>query len=488
MAKKETWIKNSIMVAIIVAIIVILIVYKAFLVALIGLFSINLIVLIHETGHYIAARKSGVDVLVFSIGMGPRLFGIKRKGIDYRISLFPVGGYVRMAGESLFEEALRKNDRSILETPGSLFYVNNFKRIVIAAAGAAFNLISAVIFFFIAYLIGFSGMTGEDRFVTPISNSDPTAIITESESGLRPGDFLLSSREKPINNFSDFRKMVQAETETAFPLTVLRDDKTVNLELKLNKVDNKNSAGVTYLNSNQIVLVLNDSPAEKAGLRKKDTILSINGVSFEKGISYYYLEQAISESDLEVVYQRFDNTYTTVIKRAETPSEEKSSSLTGIILDEFKRQEGGKGFAHALKKAFTEPFLLNIRNIEGFYFIIKSPEVKIKDGIGGPFTITSMVGTSVIDNIKMRLSGGFGIFFWFTGMISSILAIMNLLPIPALDGGMILYCIIESISRRRFQPKTFYRYQFIGFLVIMGLSVFILSVDFNNLFDSLLHR
>ena len=151
--KEALWIgiiKKSLFFIIIILIALVLFKKGLLIPVVLGLLALNIIVLIHEGGHFLVAKLCKVEVQTFSIGMGPKLFSVMKNGVEFCISLLPIGGYVRMAGESLFDEALQKNDATLLEAPGSLFGATPPRKIAIAAAGAFFNLISAIIFFFFA--------------------------------------------------------------------------------------------------------------------------------------------------------------------------------------------------------------------------------------------------------------------------------------------------------------------------------------------------
>jgi len=438
------------------------------LVVCIGLLSLNLTVLIHETGHYIIARLSGVEILVFSVGMGPRLFGFKRKGVDYRVSLLPLGGYVRMKGESLFEEALQKNDRAVLEQPGSLFAVNNFKRIMIAVAGAAFNLISAVIFFFIAHLIGFSSPT--DTVITPISAFQPNyEISAAADSGIQKGDRITEVNGETIYSFSQLADFI-TNSNGELSIVVIRDEKEVPLTLILKQTDSGYKAGITPLFSTEISAITEGSYPNNTKLKKGDIITSINGEKVE-ALSYYQIFLASKQGDIKLEYKRDNKLLTTTI------SQNSNGANSAFSLAPLRITENREGFFNALKKGITRPALMIIENFTGLYKVVKDPKKDIKDSMSGPIGITTGIGSLTLSGFHNGFSDGLGNFFLWTAIISSIIAIMNLLPIPALDGGLIMFSIIESIRRKRFLPKTFYYYQLIGFTFVIILTVGVIYID-----------
>ncbi len=450
---------------------------------LLGLLALNLVVLIHETGHYLVAKRCGVGIQVFSIGMGPRLLGWTHKGIDYRISALPLGGYVRMDGESLFEEALKNNDRKILEQPGSLFGTSPWRRIAIAVAGAGFNVLSAVFFFFIAYLIGFSSPS--DKCVAPISYYYPELSSPAADAGIEAGDILISANGNKLYSFQDLSPMIQKNEQTE--IKVLRDNQELNFTVVPESDDNGNKKiGIIWLLSNEIAELSMDSPFRKAGLLVSDKITHINETPTPY-ISFYILsselEMAQEKLDGENIYksltfeyERNGNLYKETIEfnlNAQEP--------LGISFAPIREKEGGRGFFPALAAGFTKPGQWIIDNFKGLFAIASDPDRKLKDSAAGPIGITAGVGMTTLSGFEVGFGDGIANFFMLTAVISSIIAIMNLLPLPALDGGMVLFTLVEVIRRKRFSPKVFYYYQLIGFLAIMGLGILILYMDILNI-------
>lgn len=440
---------------------------------LLGLLALNLVVLIHETGHYLVARKCGVRIQVFSIGMGPRLVGFTKNGIDYRISLLPLGGYVRMEGESLFEEALKNNDSSILEQEGSLFATTPLRRIAIAVAGVTFNLISAVLFFFIAYLIGFS--TPTDRALAPVSYFYEEEISPATLAGLLPGDIALKANGNKILSFQNLSEEIQ-DSEENLTLLVARGKEEITLNITLNIEGDKKRAGLVWLLSNKVSQVEEDSAFWQIGLREGDEILSINEIQTDY-LSWHVLGEEAKKDEFNLIWKRNEALLSGTIDL----TTDKENKLAGIGFAPIKFLEGREGFFPALKQGITKPAIWIGDNFKGLYDIATDPDKKLKDNAAGPIGITTGVGLMTLEGFKTSFFDGLGNFLMLTAVISSIIAIMNLLPIPALDGGMILFTLLEMIRRKRFSPKTFYYYQLFGFIVIMILGFAIISMDISNI-------
>lgn len=437
---------------------------------ILGLLALNIIVLIHEGGHFLAAKLCKVDVQTFSIGMGPKLISYVKNGIEFCISLLPIGGYVRMAGESLFDEALKNNDRSILEAPGSLFGTTPPRRILIAAAGAICNLISATLFFFFAYLIGFSQPT--NTVVAPVTLFEPNSVSPAAVSGLLPQDRILKIGKEKINLYDDIARIISNSEEETILVTVKRDKKIVELPITLADNGKHKVAGIVWVTTPIVAQVQKGSPYEAIGLKSGDKITAINSNPISC-FSYYHFYKII-QSPFTLEWQRGDEKFSHYFEG------HNREELYGLSTKLYRSKEGAEGILKALVAAVTKPTIWIYENFKGLYTIAKDPNRKLKDNASGPIGITAGIGMATIDGFKINFFDGIGNFLMLSGVISSIIAIMNLLPIPALDGGMILFTLIEWIRGKRFSPKTFFNYQLIGFIVIMLLGILIITMDLSN--------
>ena len=435
-----------------------------------GLLALNIIVLIHEGGHFLVAKLCKVEVQTFSIGMGPKLFSIMKNGVEFCISLLPIGGYVRMAGESLFDEALQKNDATLLEAPGSLFGATPPRKIAIAAAGAFFNLISAVIFFFFAYLIGFSQPT--NSVVAPITIFDENSSSAAQKAGLLPEDQIVKIGKEKINLYDDIARIISTTNEDTIIVTVKRNKKLIEIPITLEEEGSRKVAGIVWITKPIVSAVKKGSPYEIAGLKANDVITAINSKKIEQ-FSYYHFYNEIQKPFL-LEWKRGEMSFSH--KFEENDIEE----LYGLSTVLYRSKEGQEGVKKALVAAVTKPALWIYENFKGLYTIAKDPNRKLKDNATGPIGITAGIGMATIDGFRMNFFDGIGNFLMLSAVISSIIAVMNLLPIPALDGGMILFTLIEWIRGKRFSPKTFFNYQLIGFIVIMLLGILIITMDLSN--------
>jgi regulator of sigma E protease len=166
---------------------------------LLGLVGLGVVVLIHELGHFLAARAVGIDVEAFSIGWGKPILKKKVGKVEYRLGMFPIGGYCKMSGENEFQEAYEKKSAAITPVKGTFYGAAPLRRIVVSFAGPAFNLLFAVLVFSIIWGIGFEVNTLDNRIVL-VSDITPGETYPADLSGLKTGDTIIDINGKPVTN------------------------------------------------------------------------------------------------------------------------------------------------------------------------------------------------------------------------------------------------------------------------------------------------
>ncbi|GMQ60515.1 RIP metalloprotease RseP [Vallitalea sediminicola] len=331
----------------------------------------GLLVLVHELGHFLAARKNGILVEEFAIGMGPKLAGIKRGDTLYSIRLLPFGGYCKMLGE----------DESVEDDPRAFSNKSVGARIVVVVAGAAFNILLAFIF---------------------------ACII--------------------VGNMGDYTTTVDKVTD--------------------------------------------GSPAFNAGLESGDKILKIdnhNLVAYDEISLYINLKKGEA---IDITYKRDEKTYTTNI----TPLEQDGRYVIGI--SPAKMNQGN--FFEIIKYGFIK-VLFWIKTVFLSLGMLLSGKFTRQD-IGGPVRIISMISEGYTESVKYGIKQVFMTISSYIVLLSANLGIMNLLPLPALDGGRLVFLIIEAIRKKPINREKEAYVNFIGFVLLMVLMVFMLFNDFSNVF------
>ena len=437
----------------------------------IGLVGLSLMVLIHEFGHFLAARMFGVEVLKFSIGMGPKIVGKKIGGTEYLLSALPLGGYCQMKGEEDFAEAIELKAKRIDGSPGSLYGVAPWKRMVIAFAGPFFNLVSAMLLFFVINIGGYTIETTDNRIILASEFTGETDMPA-NKAGLRTGDRIVAVNGEKTEYFYQILEAAALNADKELTLTVDRrgDLLTVRVTPQLNPQTGGGVIGVYSFQPLEVAEVRTGSPAFEAGLRPGDVITAVDDHPVAHSIE---LQQAL----LGTVGGR---TQLTVVRNGEASKlmmffDAQEPVPPGFALKTLRIPSPPLPFGKALKAALTEPFSIVAQQIQSFAILNR---VDINTALQGPIRITSMIGDSVLYSFGLSVKDGFMYTFRIIAVISVVLFFMNLLPIPALDGGLILISLIETLIRRPLPPRALSVYQTIGIFVIILLSVLVLTNEF----------
>ena len=436
-----------------------------------GILGLGLIVLIHETGHLIAARMCGVKVEAFSVGMGPILLHKTIKNTDYRLSLIPLGGYCEMKGEKAFSEALESNAKEITGEPDSLYGVHPLKRAFIAFMGPFFNVIFAFFAFIIISAIGYNYYSTPSKIILA-NEVYPDFSSPAAEAGLKTGDTIYQIDEEPIINFADISSYVSLHPDEELVFKVLRDNKDLSFVVKT-ELDTETGAGkIGVLNwVNPLVAeVIPDSLAANMGLSAGATITKVDG------------EPVFNTTDISLLITGKNS----VVMEWEKDSKIFSGTLdlntedVGIRFASDRYHTPTYGFFGSIKQGFLETIETIGLTFKSIGLLFKG--VDFTSAVSGPIRITQMIGETAVSGFSASFSTGIVTVLNFLALISISLFIMNLLPIPILDGGLILFALIETISRRKIHPKVLYYVQFIGLAFIAVLFCIALFSDFRYLF------
>jgi regulator of sigma E protease len=426
----------------------------------------GIFVFVHEFGHFFMAKLMKVKVEVFSWGYGKRLFGIKRGDTDYRVSIFPMGGYVRFSGGEVLEEG-----REI--QPYDLLAKKRWQRFLIILMGPVMNIFLAMVFFSIINIGG----------VTVPEYQDQKPVIGWIESGspaerasLKLNDEIISINNSRTKTWSDVEIAVGTKPERTITVEIIRDGEVLTKELKTEKKTRyaMGYAGFFGKILTQAYMVSPGSPAEKGGLKSGDVILEIGG----EPVFFYQFVETIEknpEKELEFLIEREGEEMTLRI----TPRREGSVGKIGV-LQTAKSQIRKYGLFAAFGQSIKDSFRLT-----------KLVFNSIKDLITGQASVRQIGGPLEIANISYAaFRMGFMAMISWIALISLQLGIINLFPIPVLDGGHLLVLALESLFRRDFSIKVKQIIMQIGFVILIILIVFIILNDITkrlpNGWDSLI--
>ncbi len=439
---------------------------------LIGLLILSLMVCLHEFGHFLAAKACGVVVETFSIGWGPVLLKKKKGDTEYRLSAIPMGGYCGMKGEKAFQKALEDNLSEIPKEEGSLYAAGPLKRLIIALAGPFANFLTAVIALAIVSSIGTSYFTSSNQ-IAPIYYYNQDDNSPAKIADLKMGDRIISINGEKTDTFSDIVHIVVPAAKEELKLKIERKGKIIDKTITP-KLDPKTGAGVIGFYSFvplDIIGTEPNSPAAQAGLIAGDKIIKANGKSVSNSIDITKVLTELNAKTIELTILRNNTELTKTLNLIRS----ESGFDLGIKLRYIKVDEAGTGFFASIVQGFVKTHETIVLTFKSLGLLFKG--VDLKEAVSGPLRITHMLGDIASQGFANSFWTGLSDLLNFMALISISLFIMNLLPIPILDGGMIFFAIIEIIIRKPVHPKVLYYVQFIGFAFIAFVFIFALWGD-----------
>lgn len=419
-----------------------------------GLLVLSLLVLLHEFGHFLVAKRLDVPVSRFSIGFGPRLIGVKIGETDYCISLFPLGGYVSMAQETKGEEG-----QTVVT---DLFTVQRWwKRALIAVAGPAANLVAG---YALMVIVGLVGVTYDD-YKAEIGPLPQGSLATQV--GFVRDQKVLAVNDKPVRSWKDFIDGVRAAPADA---QVEVQDPTGNSRVVVLPAAAKDSilGEIPPRLESVVGSVLVGLPAYPAGLRQGDHIVAVNG----KPVTYWEeLTESIQDSPgkpVTLTVERGGGRFPVTLRP--TPQQEGSRIVGRIGIQPPRASTFVVRMTpvEALSNAFPLLGRLIDQTGRGLWMLFTSP-ARARDQMGGPLLIMHMA--------SQQAERGVADLLFFMGVISVAIMAFNLLPLPVLDGGHLLLALLEGVRRKPLAQGFLTAYQRLGLALIGSLLVFILFND-----------
>ncbi|HEX7087247.1 MAG TPA: RIP metalloprotease RseP [Vicinamibacterales bacterium] len=420
------------------------------------IFVIGVLVFVHELGHYLAARRVGVRVLAFSIGFGPRLLGFTRGGTEYKISAIPLGGFVKMAGETV------EDQRS--GAPDEFLSKSKWQRFQVLIAGPAMNILLAIVVLWGVLLQGTTVPAYRD--MAPIVGAFEKNAAA-AEAGVQVGDRILRVDDREVATWDDFLFAIAGKARREVTLLVDRngEHRTITVVPRAEGKYEVGDIGVLPDTHPNIPSVNAGEPADVAGLKAGDVILAVAGetVSFARQVSELIAEHGSGGREIVVRVLREGRELDIPV----TPMQRDTGQWAiGIaISDQVERIEPGvfEAFRMSLEQNWEASGLI-FRTLTGLFTGETSPKQLM-----GPVGIAGLSGESARAGIIPLLS--------LLASISLNLGLLNLLPIPVLDGGHILIILLEGIARRDFSVRVKERMLVAGFVLLMLLMVAVIYND-----------
>ncbi len=444
---------------------------------LLGLIGLGVVVFVHELGHFGAAKITGVEVEEFSLGWGPRLLSRQFGKTRYSISVLPIGGYCRMKGENAFREAIETGQEHIPKEPGSYYGATPGKRSFIAISGPLMNIIFAFLAYFFIMSIGYD-IKSWDTKILLASDFDANTYPAD-EAGLKSGDRILKLNYKKVDNFFEIQEIISMSANKELDAELLRNGQllTMKLEPSLDKESGAGRIGIYPWVEPVIENVNKNGPAALAGLKPGDRIVAVDNMPVQNTLAMASYLETKKPGRIEIRFIR-----DAVEKKAALvlAYQDEQSDFLGINWKSNTKTIKASGAMNSLGLALAETGKTIASTYKGLGSLFLG--VNVLKAVSGPARITWMVGSIAKESIASRQPGAFSSFLGFLAILSIGLCVMNLLPIPLLDGGALLFFIIEWIRRKPAKIKTMLRYQTIG-LVVIGL-IFLLALTGDVLFFS----
>ncbi len=493
-----------------------------------ALILLGLCIFVHELGHLLGGMLVGIKARVFSMGYGKGFVKKKIGDTTYQITLIPFGGYCLFYGDEPGEEREGKDYEFLTAAP--------WRRIVTVAMGPLFNLIFGILIFFIMNLAGYEKET--NRIIIPEEMKSGKIISAAYKAGMKSGDRIIRIDEKKIVGFSDIQSKVMFSEGKTLSVTVERESRKIVLSVKpeTSSHSGRYSIGVIpYGNRVMMGKIMEGDVAEKAGLRQLDEVISIDGVKISNATEFTDIikKKANREVLMKVVRNgneheikltpRINEMITidgnvmidmAMVKKGIAKKTLKLNGVTAIDPDLFKKtisESRGKsveieygdkkiagipgivkrgfigvypvispemvnvryGPGEGLVQAFAEPYEFIVLNLKGMGMLFAG-KVNVRENLSGPIRIAKIAG-------DVAYYKGVSAFILLMAKISIILMVMNLLPIPVVDGGHLVFYTIEALRGKPLNEKLMERIQTVGIIVLVMLFVFVIVNDISRL-------
>jgi len=435
---------------------------------IIGLIGLGIVVFIHELGHFLAARFVGIDVEAFSIGWGNPIIKKKIGNVEYRLGMFPIGGYCKMKGSSDFgsaeyKEAWENMKNGIKQDKSSFLGASPAARILVAFCGPFFNLLLAILLLSIFWGIGFEVNTLGNKIILA-SEVTPGQSYPADKAGLMTGDRIIEIDGHEVSFYHEVQENIALNPEKILPIKVERGGEQIDLTVtpSLDKSSGAGKIGVYFWTDPVIENINEGSPAQRLGFLPGDLIISANGETIRNSMDMGRILDSEPES-LEIEYERNG-----VRGLAEFSGEELRNGL-GFSWAAINYRTPDLSFPAAVAKGVKESYKTLVISVTSLRLLFKG--IDLTQAVSGPVRITYMMGDVATAGFKQGIGTGLRSFINFVALISVALCVMNLLPLPILDGGLIVLFLVEMIRRKPAHPRAISIFQTCGMVIIFGLML-----------------
>jgi regulator of sigma E protease len=415
---------------------------------------LGIIIFFHESGHFLLAKAFGMRVFIFSFGFGKRLFGFKRGDTDYRVSLIPLGGYVKLEGEPddvISEDTAPRGDgNDFLSRP-------RWQRLIVYFAGPAMNAVLAILTFTIIFMmgVGVPGVRYDVPTIGAIDPGSPAALV-----GLEPGDTFTRFDGEPAEDWEQVQIGVLMRPDRDIVVEIARGQEHFSRTIH-SRIGEERMGDIGVFPLVRIGQVVPGSPAELAGVKVEDGLLRVAGAPLQSFSDVPAKVRAAGDQPLSFEILRGAERLTLSI----APKEGRVGISEKFVIKKF-------GFTRALKEACRETWDRTVQMVSLLKQLLTF-RVAAKSALSGPIGIAQAAGEAARTGIVSIL--------FLIALLSISVGVLNLFPMAPLDGGHIAVLIAEMVIRRELPEKAKIVFLNAGFVLIMALMVFILYSDLSKL-------
>ncbi len=441
-----------------------------------GLLGLTLVVFVHEGGHFLAARWMGVEVEAFAIGWGTVLWRWKPNRTEYRICLLPLGGYCKMKGDEYLLKAIEAAQDKALEAPlperGSFHSVSPWRRIIISVFGPLANLVLALLIFLVLAATG-----------SPQHSTSPRIVLLEAPAGqepypaqtagLRTGDLILKIDATEVRSFQDVQEAIAVRGAAALKLQVQREGEPMELTVTPRWIADQGRPliGISDWVDPVLATVTPGSAADIAGLKAGDRIVQVEGHELK---NTHDLGRILTNLKTPVQIQILRGSEPLDLKLI--PHLKQGLPDLGVSFQLQTFPPHGKPLGTAVESSLKQTGGMIVQMATGLGHLVTGSSTAT-ESLSGPLRISYLIGEQTSRSFGVGLDEGWSALAGDLAFLSLALFFMNLLPIPALDGGSILLHLFEGLRRRPTPIAFLLRYQQLGGLLILGLVAFTLYND-----------
>ena len=425
------------------------------------LLGLSILIILHEAGHFLAARAFGIRVEKFYLffdAWGFKLFSFNYKGCEYGIGWLPLGGYVKIAG--MIDESMDTEQLAGPPLPWEFRSKPAWQRLIVMLGGVTVNIFLGIFIFWMLILKNGETFIPNDKLPDGIAPG-----VIGKEIGLQTGDRITAVNGQPVKRFEELisSKVLLGNTE----LTVLRNGESKAVYVPGDILEKVSDLGIAQFVEARVRIsgisqIEPGGNAERAGLKAGDSIVAVNS----KPVIFYdeFKEQVQSNRNgsVEISVIRDD-------KAVKIPTKVSPEGTIGVYIPQYFNiplERVSYGFLSALPVGASKAWGSFMDNAKGLGKVV-SGQVKANKAFTGPIGIATMFG-NIVDWTK----------FWsLVGLLSMALALMNLLPIPALDGGHAIFLLVEMVKGKPLGDKFMERAQMVGFVILITLMVFVFGND-----------